>query len=506
MQQDLFQGGNMLPFIARTTWPIRLRIALSLGLMFALSSTILAFADVKLIQLSSDPFTNSTSQHQTEVEPDTFAFGSTLVSAFQVGRYFAGGASGIGFATSTNGGTSFTKGFLPATTPFSAPPSSTHLRASDPSVAFDAKHGVWLISFTDLAVAPAPGGKPIIDVLLSRSTDGLTWSNPVLVEADGHFNDKDWIVCDNTASSPGYGNCYIEFDDNSIADLILMSTSRDGGRTWGAALPTADHGHGLGGQPLVQPNGTVIVPLEGFAGPHEDIVSFSSTDGGASWSRVTKIAAVRFHAPAGTIRADILPSAEIDASGNVYVVWPDCHFEAGCVANDLVFSTSSDGNTWSRVTRIPLDPIGSGVDHFIPGLAVDPSTSGGGTHLVVTFYYYPVANCTSATCQLEVGTSTSADGGASWTSNTRLAGPMSLSWLANTSLGVMVGDYISTSFVGGPAFAVFAVAQAPNGSTFNEAIYTVSGGERVGGSPQLANDRFAAGSNATLTGSSLTAW
>ncbi len=336
----------MLPFIARTTWPIRLRIALSLGLMFALSSTILAFADVKLIQLSSDPFTNSTSQHQTEVEPDTFAFGSTLVSAFQVGRYFAGGASGIGFATSTNGGTSFTKGFLPATTPFSAPPSSTHLRASDPSVAFDAKHGVWLISFTDLAVAPAPGGKPIIDVLLSRSTDGLTWSNPVLVEADGHFNDKDWIVCDNTASSPGYGNCYIEFDDNSIADLILMSTSRDGGRTWGAALPTADHGHGLGGQPLVQPNGTVIVPLEGFAGPHEDIVSFSSTDGGASWSRVTKIAAVRFHAPAGTIRADILPSAEIDASGNVYVVWPDCHFEAGCVANDLVFLLLSRGELY----------------------------------------------------------------------------------------------------------------------------------------------------------------
>src|SRR6266566_3070805 len=295
--------------------PIRALLAITLALVFAFSSTILAFASVSLLQLSSDPFTNSTSQHQTEVEPDTFAFGSTLVSAFQVGRDFAGGASGIGFATSTNGGTSFTKGFLPATTPFSTPPSSTHLRASDPSVAFDAKHGVWLISFTALAVAPAPGGKPIIDVLVSRSTDGLTWSNPVLVEADGHFNDKDWIVCDTRASSPGYGNCYIEFDDASIADLILMSTSRDGGRTWGAALPTADHGHGLGGQPLVQPNGTVIVPLEGFAGLNDkDIVSFTSTDGGASWSRVTKIAAVRFHTPAGTIRAGILPSAEIDAS------------------------------------------------------------------------------------------------------------------------------------------------------------------------------------------------
>src|SRR5712692_8743650 len=157
----------------------------------------------------------------------------------------------------------------------------------------------------------------------------------------------------------------------------------------------------------------------------------------------------------GAFAPGILPSAEIDASGKVYVVWPDCHFEAGCSANDLVFSTSSDGVNWSAVTRIPLDPIGSGVDHFIPGLAVDKSTSDGSAHLVVTFYFYPNANCTTSTCQLDVGDATSADGGASWTSNTQIAGPMSLSWLANTNQGVMVGDYISTSFVGAPAFPAF---------------------------------------------------
>jgi hypothetical protein len=46
-----------------------------------------------LVRLSSDPLTNSTSQHATEVEPDTFAFGSTIVTAFQVGRIFSGGAA-----------------------------------------------------------------------------------------------------------------------------------------------------------------------------------------------------------------------------------------------------------------------------------------------------------------------------------------------------------------------------------------------------------------------------
>ena len=80
-----------------------------------------ALASTKLLQLSSDPFSNATSQHRTEVEPDTFASGRTLVSVFQVGRFFGGGASDIGFATSTDGGTSFTSGFLPGTTPFSTP-------------------------------------------------------------------------------------------------------------------------------------------------------------------------------------------------------------------------------------------------------------------------------------------------------------------------------------------------------------------------------------------------
>ena len=491
-----------MSLISHFRGPIRVLVAMTIALLFALSSTILAFAQVTLLQLSSDPFTNSTSQHRTEVEPDTFAFGSTIVSTFQVGRFFSGGASDIGFATSTNGGHSFTSGFLPGTTSF-ATPAGVYARVSDASVAFDARHGVWLTSF--LGLSPN-GNTKEVDVLASRSTDGgLTWNNPVVVNADGQFNDKNWTVCDDTASSPFYGNCYTEFDDASKDDTIQMSTSTDGGQTWGAAQTTASHDHAIGGQPLVQPGGTVIVPIEGFASRNGDILSFISTDGGASWSKAVIVARVAFHAPAGGIRAGILPTAEIDGSGKVYVVWPDCHFEAGCTANDLVLSTSTDGINWSAVTRIPLDPIGSGVDHFIPGLAVDKSTADGTAHLVVTFYFYPNANCTTSTCQLDVGFSTSADGGASWTSNTQIAGPMSLTWLASTNQGVMVGDYISTSFVGAPAFPAFAVASAPSGGAFNEATFTVKGGFSVGGSANPASDQINASSNDTLTGSTVTA-
>jgi BNR repeat-like domain len=473
------------------------------AMLLTVSFTATAAASTTVLQISSDPYTNTTSQHKTEVEPDTFAFGSTIVSAFQVGRFFSGGASNIGFATSTNGGKAWTAGFLPGTTPFSTPASAVWARTSDPTVAYDAKHGVWLISF--LGLFPNGAGSTV-DVLVSRSTDGgLTWSNPVPVNTDGHFNDKNWTVCDNTATSPFYGNCYTEYDDNTLGDLIQMSTSSDGGLTWGPGLPTANNAHGIGGQPLVQPDGRVIVPINGFAGVNFLIVAFTSDNGGASWSKTNIVARVAFRLPAGGLRATIpLPSAELDAAGKVYVVWSDCHFEPTCPASDIVLSTSTDGKAWSKLTRVPLDPIGSGVDHFIPGLAVDRTTAGNSAHLVVTFYYYRNSNCTTSTCELNVGYATSKDGGATWTANTHIAGPMSLMWLPNTSQGFMVGDYISTSFSGAPAYPAFALANAPSAGLFDEGTYTVRGGLNVSGTT-AALDHTSAGSTDTLTASSITA-
>ena len=98
---------------------------------------------------------------------------------------------------------------------------------------------------------------------VSRSTDGgFTWQNPVSVDATAASSDKNWIVCDSWATSPHYGNCYLQWDDPLNQEQILMSTSSDGGLTWGPATPTANVADGIGGQPLVQPNGTVIVPIE----------------------------------------------------------------------------------------------------------------------------------------------------------------------------------------------------------------------------------------------------
>lgn len=452
-------------------------LALALATVITLATPTRAAAAAGLLQLSSDPYTNTTSQHRTEVEPDTFAFGSTIVAAVQVGRFFGGGASNIGWATSTDGGRSWTHDFLPGTTVL-ATPAGLYSRVSDPSVAYDARHSVWIISYLGLF----PGGNTAqVDVLASRSPDGLTWSTPVAVSITGLFNDKNWSVCDDSASSPFYGNCYTEFDVPSDQDLIKMSTSSDGGQTWGPALSTGDNGHGIGGQPVVQPNGHVVVPINGFQSKGGSLLAFTSTDGGESWGKTLTVTKNRFEVPGGNIRAGTLPSAETDAAGTVYVAWSDCRFETKCGANDIVLSTSSDGVNWTGPMRIPIDPIGSGVDHFLPGLAVDRSTAGASAHLALVYYYYPVAGCTAATCQLDVGFVSSSDGGATWSAPQQVAGPMSLSWLANTNQGVMVGDYMSTSFSGGTAYPALVSANAPSGGIFDEALYTVAGGFSVGG-------------------------
>src|SRR5215212_6554488 len=86
-----------------------------------------ARADVALTRVSADPFSNATSQHATEVEPDTFAFGSTVVAAYQVGRFFNGGATDIGYARSTDGGASWpTSSFLPGLTKTAGDPTSPY--------------------------------------------------------------------------------------------------------------------------------------------------------------------------------------------------------------------------------------------------------------------------------------------------------------------------------------------------------------------------------------------
>ncbi len=428
-----------------------MRVALTLALWAALSVSDLAWAQVPIKRVSMDPYTNATSFHRTEVEPDTFAFGNTVMGVHQTGRFSDGGSSNIGYVVSTDGGSTWKRGFLPATTVFATPPGPWS-RATDPSVAYDPAHDVWMVNM--LAMTGTTGKA----ILVSRSTNGgLTFGSPITVAATvgNQFFDKNWITCDTTPQSPHYGSCYTEWDDANSGGQLHMARSTNGGLTWSqSAVPGASV---VGGQPVVQPDGTVVVPIDdGF---ESAVQSFVSADGGVSYQGPFPVSFIQAHLVAGNLRVHELPSAEVDSTGKVYTVWNDCRFRAGCSSNDIVMSTSTNGQTWSPVVRIPIDPTNSTVDHFLPGIGVEPGTGGATAHLGLLYYYYPVANCSSSTCQLTVGFIESFDGGATWTTAVKVAGPMLNTWLPLTTQGYMVGDYMSTSFVGGLAFPVFMVAR-----------------------------------------------
>jgi hypothetical protein len=430
---------------------------------FALLGTVSANAQSPFRQISQDSFTNSSSQHMTEVEPSAAANGPVIVAAFQVGRISSGGGADIGWATSLNGGIAWTNGYLPGLT-VNGPGGGPNSAASDAAVAYNAKFGKWLI-------CTLPIGN-LDTVAVSRSSDAIHWDNPIYVETSIDA-DKNWIGCDNTPSSPFYGNCYVEFDSPDFGDLLYMSTSTDGGVTWGAPKTTAAGDGGISGNPVVLPNGTVVVPFADFEG---GMSAFTSANGGQSWTAAAQIAQAPSHGEAGDLRSAGLPSSTIDGGGRVYISWPDCSFESGCSANDIVFSSSIDGVHWTAKSRIPLDPVGSGVDHFINGMGADLATSGSSAHLGMTYYYYPNTNCGNS-CQLYAGFSLSHDGGQTWTPGRQLTPPMMLNWLPNTFSGRMVADYVATAFpAGGRAFPIYSLANAPVNGLYQQAIYTSSFG------------------------------
>jgi hypothetical protein len=214
-------------------------------------------ADCEVVsrQLSRDTSNSFRAQHQTQVEPDSFAFGSTIVTTFQTGRFIDGGASNNGYATSTNGGRTWRSGFLPGLSIDASPPGAWE-RVSDPVVAYDALHRTWLIASLGIT-----GTAP--ELLVSRSRDGRSWSPPVSAARDPTENyDKEWIVCDNSPASRFRGRCYLSYLDVESRQ-IRTRTSRDGGLTWSAPAASPETlpppGNANGAQPVVRPDGTLVV-------------------------------------------------------------------------------------------------------------------------------------------------------------------------------------------------------------------------------------------------------
>jgi hypothetical protein len=430
----------------------------------------LSACEVVSRRLSRDAYRGGGAQHETEVEPDSFAYGRTIVTAFQVGRFVDSGAANIGYATSHDAGATWTTGLLPRLSIFSVPPGLLE-RVSDPVVAYDRSHHTWLIGAVGLA-----GDATVLTI--SRSRDGVNWGAPVTAAPpnEGDY-DKEWLACDNWPMSPYRGHCYLSYMDFRT-EGVMTRRSLDGGRSWssqvGWLLPPALNDIANGAQPVVRPDGTLVIPFEAYESSGSSLnqmAEIRSLDGGATFLPATPIAPLLATDVSG-LRVPPLPSVAVDGDGTLYLAWADCRYVSECQSNGIVLSKSRNGVSWTVPARLPAGGRGTYVNHFLPGLA----TIGKGSHVKIAVAYYsaPTPTGCNYNCQASIDAwlSLSTTGGRTWRPPQRLnAESVRSGWLADTGIGRMLGDYISTSWVGGKPMPIFPLASAPVRGGFREQIF-----------------------------------
>ncbi len=405
-------------------------------------------------RLSRDPYTASDSQHETEVEPDSFTFGRTTVATFQVGRRFDGAATNIGYAVTKNDARTWSSGLLPGLT-IASRPAGPNARASDPVVAYDAANGVWLISTLAL------DGRTT-RLTINRSADGSTWSNALVaaeeVAPQGIAFDKNWIACDNTPTSPFYGRCYLTYTHSSDDDMLAVTYTTDGGLTWSSPMNIGAR-PAVGVLPVVRPTGELVVVYLWEVEPFS-IAASRSVDGAASFAPPVRIAEVRaFSCGIRGFRVFPLPSADVDSAGRIWATWHDCEGPRA-PANDVFVATSADGVSWTGAT-----PVTAGRNAVLPAIGVD---SGSGR---VAIAYHRVG-----ASGVDVELVESQGDRLRWGAARRLsARTMRLEWMANTTSGRMLGDYISVHYAGGRPVVVWVLASEPVGTSFREAVYATRG-------------------------------
>jgi len=305
-------------------------------------------------------------------------------------------------------------------------------RTSDPWVAFGPGGRAYFVSLGFDANQVGNG------VFVSSSDDGgLTWGDPVTVHLGSGttFDDKEAVVVDTRADSPYRGRVYVAWDEvvTNQGQPVVVSWSDDGGASF---TPPAviRQGRGVGVVPVVGPGGVLHAVWLDFANLNSPTLQASrSTDGGATWSFPVTISFVRVSGVAGARTSEGLPAVAVDSrNGNLYVAWQDDRANPG--VDRLLFSRSTDGGeTWSAPR-----PVGDGpadAPDFTPAVAVTPEGQ-------VGVSYYSLRNDPDRAVLVDEYLAVSRDGGQTFGKSQRVT---TRSWdlrdAAFTERGFFLGDY-----------------------------------------------------------------
>lgn len=341
-------------------------------------------------------------------------------------------------------------------------------------------------------------------VAVAASQDGgLTWGSPVMVSFSNSpaiFNDKEWM------SVGPDGTVYVSWTRFKVAknayfaSPIVLSMSKDGGKTWSDWVSVSDKTHlfNQGSMPLVAPDGTLYVAYEGAtpgSGYNADaIIVARSTNGGKTFANAEvarayddyncypiNISQGRQTLSGEQFRINSFPSFAIDpTTEQLVIVWADNQANASCgyekggsfvgpTSNQVKLITSSDGLTWSA----PRVLTTGSADKVYPAVGANAG------RIVVT-YYTRAYSPTTSDCQAEaLDTSTNTlvtfggpvcldyamlDSTDNFTTETRLTNQSSNPYI--TFAGSFIGDYTG-AVVGsdGTAFAVWADFRGNPGAT-----------------------------------------
>jgi hypothetical protein len=426
------------------------------------------------------------SEPDTLVEPDVAISPVNpriAVAAAHDGRFPDGGAVGIAYAWTRDGGKTWRHAPVPGLTTATG---GSYLRASDPVVAFGPDGTAYLSTL----LLDMPGCRTAVAV--SRSSDGgRTFGPPRLVHASAaceYSDDKNWLVVDTSSRSPHRGRLYqfwtpyrSDAQGTFLAAPQVLRWSDDKGRTWSRTVSVSGPaGETQDSQPMIQPDGTIVdayiryssaarveEPEHGIgldrsaAAPRTQVagdrlVARRSRDGGRTWSAEATVTT-----DVGTGPTDVrccLPSATADPrTGRLYAAW-------NSVQPELVrLSTSTDGVHWSAPVQVDRDAA--------PGrqtVNVDVAAYGGRAY--VSYGVRDTAVAAGRHVYQQV--STSRDGGRTFGAPLRV-GPASDLTYAAVARGIFPGDYIGTAAGPGRVYAVWCRSSRPPvaSATYHQTVY-----------------------------------
>jgi hypothetical protein len=390
---------------------------------------------------SGRAFLNSETEPWVDVNP---ANSNNLVGFFQEDRWSTGGARNVTFATSTDGGLTWTNIPAPGLTRHYGGP---YERATDPWVEFGPDNRVYA---TDLAfddTSPASG------IFVHVSTDGgQTWSAPIVLKTEtdfAFFNDRNSLAVDDFPASPFYGSVYVGWDrlaskgpGYAYTGDGLVAYSRDGFEyTTITAAPTSNNEQTLTNLPVVEPDGTVVL-----VGTYYQNQSFNknggkffvtrSSNGGVSWDPVRFPFDEKPVGIPGIRGGDGVPNAIVDRrNGKLYAVWQDSRFSGGKRDDILLTSSTDQGRTWSAPVKVNDTPLGA-QGAFTPTVKVDSNGR-------VGVLYYDLRNDVSprdGTYTTTEWIAFSTNGGQSFAASRRVAPDFDHAAAANAG-GFFLGDY-----------------------------------------------------------------